>query len=65
MREGDYKKKIEHVKGIAQEWEMNRMVIFVQEKDALHVLNMNVGYEVNGELCCVGRNVWVSVKWII
>lgn len=44
---------------------MNRMVIFVQEKDALHVLNMNVGYEVNGELCCVGRNVWVSVKWII
>lgn len=41
------------------------MVIFVQEKDALHVLNMNVGYEVNGEFCCVGRNVWVSVKWII
>jgi len=36
---------------------MNRMLIFVAEQDAFHVLNMDVRYEVNHNLSCVERNV--------
>jgi hypothetical protein len=41
---------------------MNRMLIFVLENDALHVLDMNVRYEVNHKLCCAERNVQISTR---
>jgi hypothetical protein len=41
---------------------MNRILIFVLENDALHVLNIDFRYEVNHKLCCVERNVRMSAR---
>jgi metal-dependent HD superfamily phosphatase/phosphodiesterase len=41
---------------------MNRMLIFVLENDALHVLNMNVRYEVNHKLRCAEKNVQILTR---
>jgi hypothetical protein len=49
------KQLLHYVEGNIAEKEVDRMLIFVMEQDALHVINMDVRYEVDHKLSYVER----------